>query len=93
MTIQELRGILPALLNLDVKPEDLQVNAAGRKLEDSDPLGKLFDHNGGLLRLSLRKVQFAAEDKAEVAKAELVEASSSSSGNRAIRGAVNKAVS
>lgn len=95
MTIQELRGILPVLLNLDVKPEDLQVKAAGRKLEDSDLLGKLFDHNGGLLRSSLRRIQLAAADEAEVAKAELVEASSSSSGNRASRGApgaLNKAV-
>lgn len=96
MTIQELRGILPVLLNLDVTPEDLQVKAAGRKLEDTDLLGKLFDHNGGLLRLSLRKIQFAAAEEAEAAKAELVEASSSSSGNRASRGApgtVHKAVS
>ena len=32
--------------------------------QDSDRLGKLFDHNGGLLRLSLRRIQLAAVDEA-----------------------------
>ena len=32
--------------------------------QDSDLLGKLFDHNGGLLRSSLRRIQLAAADEA-----------------------------
>lgn len=32
--------------------------------QDGDLLGKLFDHNGGLLRLSLRRIQLAAADEA-----------------------------
>ena len=64
MTIGSLREILPVLLNFEnVKPEELQVLAAGRTLEDSHLVGKLFDDNGSLLRLSLRRVENAAANE------------------------------
>lgn len=69
MTIRSLREILPVLLGLgDAQQYELQLLAAGCKVEDSQSLGKLVDEYGQQsLRLNLRRVPVAAVEEASSA--------------------------